>query len=72
MQPGKTADMHFVNHHVGPRNIGAAIIAPAKSAVDDLALRHAVRAVTPVERQILALAADGVAKMRVAPAQAAV
>ena len=71
MLHGEATHVQLIDHHLVPGHVGTAIIAPSKGGIDHLALEHAARAVTPVERQILALVADGVAKQRIAPAQAA-
>ena len=71
MLHGEATHVQLIDHHLVPGDVGTAIVAPSKGGIDHLALEHAARAVTPVERQILALVADGVAKQRIAPAQAA-
>ncbi len=67
----EAAHVEFVDHHVVPRHVGAAVVAPGERRIDDLALRHRMRAVAAVERQVGAPVADRVAEQRVAPAQRA-
>ncbi len=67
----EAAHVELVDHHVAPRHVGAAILSPSERRIDDLAFRHRVRAVAPIEGQVGALVADGVPEQRVAPAERA-
>jgi len=68
---GEAAHVHLTDHHVLPRDHGAAVVTPGEGRFEHAALGHERRAVAAVERKVLALAADRVAVERVAPAQLA-
>jgi hypothetical protein len=64
------AHVQLVDHHVVPRHIGGAVVVPGEGRLGHLAFGHAAGTVAPVEREVVAPVADGVAEHRVAPAQA--
>ena len=70
-QHGEAAHVRFVDDGVGPRHVGRPIVAPVEAVVDDDGLRHARRAVAPVEGEIGARRVHAVAEQRIGPAQLA-
>ena len=60
------------NDRLFPRDLRPALLAPGEGGLDDPAFRDEARIVAPIDRQILARAADAVAENRVGPAQPAV
>ena len=71
MLHGEAAHVHLVDHHVLARDVRRPVRAPGEGGLQHAALGHEGGAVAAVEGQVLALAADGVAIERVAPAQLA-
>ena len=71
MLHGEAAHVQLVNHHVLPGDVGTPVITPGEGGFQHAAFGHQCRAVPPVKRQVLALAANGVAIECIAPTQAA-
>src|SRR5947209_12541489 len=62
-------DVGFVDDRVLPGNRRSPFFAPCEGFVDDHALRHSARVVSPVEREVGARTAGAVPEMRVTPDQ---
>src|SRR5207302_1446986 len=66
---GEPPHMHLEDDRLFPRGVRMMVVVPAERGLDDPAFRHLPGAVSPVEGEVVARAADPVAIHHVAPAQ---
>src|SRR6202034_319190 len=72
MASSDPADAELQDDRFFPRDLRAMLLAPSESRFDDPAFGDVARIVAPIDRQVLARAAEAVAEIGVGPAQPSV